>query len=633
MNIKILFAMIIMCGMVLASGWYDNDWGHAQNITINSSYIDATLTDFPILVTLNATNLDFDDIHEDGDDFRFTTANNDTVLDYEIEYIDDEDDEEEVVIWVEVPSISHTTDTVIIMYYDNDEASAGEDIEGTWNSGYDAVWHFGETGTGLRYDSTSNNNDATPQNYVGTEKVDYTVKYGDDVDGISKYLTISPIEYNTDDEFTISFYAHTDDSSNGMILGKLSATSSFIWMGGSSSKSRFRTIEQTNFELTNYTSYTTPRGYWFTSDEESLSYYVDGVFQQSQSGTPSIYINSLLYAYVTPSTYALKGSADEIRLSNVERTEAYIKGEYHSVKTSDFISISDAYTNEVPTPPLNTTVTTSVDITPSTPTTFNNLSCAFESTYTANVTLTWFNDDVSHSTTIYNNTIINTTYTNTIEYNNTNSGELWRCNVDYVFSDDSTSNDNSTVTIIDINTTVTTSVDITPSTPSYLNDLNCNFESSHGADVTLTWLINGTVTHSTTSYNAITINNTYTNTIKWRNTTSNENWTCKIEFDYEIESITINDTITISENDFLDLDADSWITGLVEDFTLGYIDIMLAIFALGVLFLTMGSKYSLISLSYSVVSLVLFFMTGSVLFIATGGIALIVGLVIKNIGM
>ena len=47
--------------------------------------------------------------------------------------------------WVNVPTVSHTTDTVIYLFYGNssvttDQSNAG----GTWNSNFMGVWHFPE---------------------------------------------------------------------------------------------------------------------------------------------------------------------------------------------------------------------------------------------------------------------------------------------------------------------------------------------------------------------------------------------------------------------------------------------------------------------------------------------------------
>jgi hypothetical protein len=53
------------------------------------------------------------------------------------------------------------------------------------------VWHLSETGTGTRYDSTANNNDATPKNYEGDEAVTGKIGGSDKLDGVDDHIEIS----------------------------------------------------------------------------------------------------------------------------------------------------------------------------------------------------------------------------------------------------------------------------------------------------------------------------------------------------------------------------------------------------------------------------------------------------------
>jgi RHS repeat-associated protein len=67
-----------------------------------------------------------------------------------------------VIFWVQVPSVSHTTDTVFYMFYGN--SSVIEDQAygaGVWDSNYKGVWHMGNGTTLSTTDSTVNSNNAT----------------------------------------------------------------------------------------------------------------------------------------------------------------------------------------------------------------------------------------------------------------------------------------------------------------------------------------------------------------------------------------------------------------------------------------------------------------------------------------
>lgn len=78
----------------------------------------------------------------------------------------------EIIMWVKAPTLSHTSDSVIYMYYgDASITTSQENATDVWSNGYLAVWHLEEnTGTSNSIkDSTANANHATPySSYSGT---------------------------------------------------------------------------------------------------------------------------------------------------------------------------------------------------------------------------------------------------------------------------------------------------------------------------------------------------------------------------------------------------------------------------------------------------------------------------------
>ena len=67
-----------------------------------------------------------------------------------------------MIDWVNVATLSHTTDTVIYLFYGNssvttDQSNAG----GTWNSNFMGVWHFPNGTTLSANDSPANGNNGT----------------------------------------------------------------------------------------------------------------------------------------------------------------------------------------------------------------------------------------------------------------------------------------------------------------------------------------------------------------------------------------------------------------------------------------------------------------------------------------
>ena len=116
-----------------------------RKITIQSSQVQADLTNFPVLIKLSGA--DFQSIEDDvkdpqGDDIIFRESlGNGAQLDHEIEVYDTSGDL--LVAWVKVPSVSGSANTDFYMYYGNSGiTSSTENAAGVWSNGYEAVYHL-----------------------------------------------------------------------------------------------------------------------------------------------------------------------------------------------------------------------------------------------------------------------------------------------------------------------------------------------------------------------------------------------------------------------------------------------------------------------------------------------------------
>ena len=100
---------------------------------------------------------------DDGGDILFTASDGTTKLDHEIEkYVNTTG---ELVAWVEVRSLSGTTNTDIYLYYGNTNAvdQWNPTGAGVWEPNYVGVWHLKETPADgeTHSDSTWNSNSGT----------------------------------------------------------------------------------------------------------------------------------------------------------------------------------------------------------------------------------------------------------------------------------------------------------------------------------------------------------------------------------------------------------------------------------------------------------------------------------------
>ncbi len=127
----------------------DSSWENRFEIIIDALEVSdadtADFTNFPIM--FNVTGTTFTDNLDDGadtlEDIRFTNQGGTVLLDYEIQLYDKTGNE--MIAWVEVPTLDYNDDTTIYMYYDNAGSPTDQsDDAGTWSNGYVAVWHMEE---------------------------------------------------------------------------------------------------------------------------------------------------------------------------------------------------------------------------------------------------------------------------------------------------------------------------------------------------------------------------------------------------------------------------------------------------------------------------------------------------------
>src|SRR4030042_1881100 len=135
---------------------------YRKAITIDDTLVPASLTDFPVLISiLNDSDLRDHVTNPNGYDLVFTDVGG-TQLDHEVESWNGSTGT--LLAWVRVPALSSTADTVIYICYGNSGITTSQEpTTGVWDSSYKGVWHLKEaTGANLA-DSTSNGRPGTPQ--------------------------------------------------------------------------------------------------------------------------------------------------------------------------------------------------------------------------------------------------------------------------------------------------------------------------------------------------------------------------------------------------------------------------------------------------------------------------------------
>jgi len=343
------------------AAWYSGSYSYRKAIVIDSAQVDATLTDFPVLINLSDSDLASKALST-GADIVFTSSNGTTKLAHEIEEYTSSNGE--LWAWVKVPSLSSSADTTIYMYYGGPPGE--EDPAEVWTNGYAGVWHLkedGNTTAGGYPDSTSNSNDGTGVSMTSSSDVTGQISRGQNFDGSADYIDLgSSSPFRQTSAITYSYWTNIPTgSSGGHVMG--TAVS-----GGHGSGGMNNTTGTINFSWTpadpgsdrNYSaSVSLSNDNWYYvvntidfSGSTSGSIYLNG---QDQSATISVddvvdgipqtsyntangdsfgsrFINSRLY---------YGGSLDEIRISGVTRTSGWISTEYNNQSaTSTFYTVN-----------------------------------------------------------------------------------------------------------------------------------------------------------------------------------------------------------------------------------------------------------------------------------------------------
>ena len=352
---------------------FNNGWQYSKKITILASEVAADLTNFPVLIRATYpewadTSNGGDVAQSDGGDILFIAGDRATKLDHEIERYDETTGE--LVAWVEVPSLSASQDNDIYIFYGNANAvdQWNPTGAGVWEPNYKGVWHLKETpadnATGEHKDSTVNSNDGTPRDFQDGDGG--TTDAQGIAAGADKYETGSPaddrVEIPDDDsltptgDLTVEAWVKLDtiSSSNVHIVYKRHSGSPYF-----SYQMVVNAVNQALFQWTNsggtyfnatMSSGSLSAGTWYhlvgVKDGTTVRLYLNGSDSNTTTATTSgTYLNSDVELNIGAAYFGgtcPDGIIDEVRISKVARSAAWIETQYNNQKTdSTFYVIDD----------------------------------------------------------------------------------------------------------------------------------------------------------------------------------------------------------------------------------------------------------------------------------------------------
>jgi len=344
-----LFLVILPVDNVKADNpaWFDMSWTYRKLITINHSQVDENLVNFPILINLTDTDLR-DYAQSDGDDIMFISYDGSIQYNHEIEKYSSASGK--LFAWVNVTSISSSSDTLLWMYYNNSGASNQEHVTDTWDSNYMAVYHMDYVSSKIQ-DSTVNDRDASRSGNTATTSDkffgDCQLFTGDWSGSSSTHITTDDAFFDTgDSSVTWSAWLYNKgitydyggwfeplSGNNGYAWYCLvhGAYSFGVWGGGSVSAG----YGQKQWRYLTY-----------TRNGETNSAYSNGTLQDTNTNSVNDDCSGLTKIRMGP--YATSGNPpywmntyggwiEELRISSVIRSDGWIQTEYNSMENGSVI--------------------------------------------------------------------------------------------------------------------------------------------------------------------------------------------------------------------------------------------------------------------------------------------------------
>lgn len=325
--------------------WFDTAWLYRRRIHINNQNFGA-LTNFPVMVKLDSSRIDYSKTKSGGADLRFADLNG-NLLSYEIERWNTTGTS---IVWVKIPSIGANSMTdAFMMYYGNSAASDAQDSNSVWSNGYAAVYHMEET-TGYAKDSTSNSNNVVSKSSISMN-VSGKIAGGDQFTSTSSVERVNDaMSLDLTSKFTIEAWVYqTSTNTNlGLVTKQSSGSSTEYGLFLNNGKPMLALQGASVVEFTN----TIPNNTWtyiaatyntYSNDCQIYSSQGDK-FKSNTSCTTNISSTSgvlRLGNNYNESSGAFQGTMDEIRISNVDRSSNWLKAQHQSMIDSYLVFASE----------------------------------------------------------------------------------------------------------------------------------------------------------------------------------------------------------------------------------------------------------------------------------------------------
>ncbi|MFN2271891.1 MAG: DUF2341 domain-containing protein, partial [Anaerolineae bacterium] len=329
----------------------DANWTQRIRLTFTNTSPTEDLIDFPVLVTLDSSRINYTQTQDAGQDIRFVDPDG-LLLAHEIEEWNEAGTS---YVWVRVPQIDRASNTDYIwMYYGNSKAPDGQDPEGVWASDYRMVYHLADGPSppgGVIQDSTANSFDGVNQ---GTTHAAGFIANARDFGGSGQYVDLGSdlAALNGVGAATLSAWVRPDDliDRNDIIAisvggsGPTDASRAALYRSGNEAGIIARAPDSQGMNTVDTISNSVSTDWHYVVavidySGNTVAIYVDGV-SQSLSGSPSFAApttsntnsaNAALGSEDDASEFFFNGRIDEARVAATGRSADWVAAQYASM--------------------------------------------------------------------------------------------------------------------------------------------------------------------------------------------------------------------------------------------------------------------------------------------------------------
>lgn len=337
----ILTAVIMLAGVGTAQAqeWWNEQWQFRRKLSFDASPtgadVKSNLAELPVLVRLHTGNFNFANCSDSGEDIRFVSADDKSLLKHHIEKFDPID--EIGYIWVRMPKLSGgAVQDFIWMYYGNRNAVGGQDSAGTFEAGHAAVFHLAEL-EGAPKDASAYNNHVG--RFQGGQGLPSVIGNGVTLSGAGDHLVI-PASPSLDftKGFTFSAWLRIQqDQDNAMVFARQSVEGEGIFIFIEGTRACFKIVAADGQTYRTQECMDLSLGSWhhiaFTAASKGrMSTYLDGLelFYINLSATLPKLEGDLFIGESPDGGSSFVGDLDEIRISNLARSYDWLRASFKS---------------------------------------------------------------------------------------------------------------------------------------------------------------------------------------------------------------------------------------------------------------------------------------------------------------